>query len=63
MNGHINDHDGATPARRVDDLWRRAVWARRATAARAAAWAADGVIDPGDVHDKGEPSLCVGEAG
>ena len=25
-------------------------------------WSADHVIDPGDSHDKGEISLCVGEA-
>jgi len=37
-------------------------WARRATAARADAWAADRMADPGDRHDRGERSLCVGEA-
>ncbi len=25
-------------------------------------WSSDRVVDPGDSHDKGEPSLCVGEA-
>jgi hypothetical protein len=30
--------------------------------ARASEWASDRVVDPGDTHDKGEPSLCVGEA-
>ncbi len=37
-------------------------WARRATSQRAAEWSSDRVLDPGDVHDKGEQSLCVGEA-
>ena len=37
-------------------------WAARATTARASEWASDRVPDPGDSHDKGEPSLCVGEA-
>jgi len=37
-------------------------WAERATASRQEEWSSDRVIDPGDTHDKGEPSLCVGEA-
>ena len=37
-------------------------WATRATTARAEAWSSDRVLDPGDSHDKGESSLCVGEA-
>ena len=37
-------------------------WARRATSERAAEWSSDRVLDPGDTHDKGERSLCVGEA-
>ncbi len=37
-------------------------WASVATAARAEHWASDGTLDPGDTHDKGEASLCVGEA-
>jgi hypothetical protein len=37
-------------------------WARRATSARAAEWSSDRVLDPGDSHDKGELSLCVGDA-
>jgi hypothetical protein len=32
------------------------------TTASAAGWSSDGVLDPGDSHVKGEPSLCVGEA-
>ena len=34
----------------------------RATVARADQWSSDRTIDPGDTHDKGELSLCVGEA-
>ncbi len=37
-------------------------WARTATMQRAMAWAADRIADLGDAHDKGEASLCVGEA-
>jgi len=37
-------------------------WARQAASDRAAEWSPDRVQDPGDSHDKGEPSLCVGEA-
>ncbi len=35
---------------------------RQAVSARAEDWASDRMLDPGDTHDKGEPSLCVGEA-
>jgi hypothetical protein len=37
-------------------------WAERATLARRQEWASDRELDPGDAHDKGEVSLCVGEA-
>jgi len=37
-------------------------WAEQATATRQEEWSSDRVLDPGDTHDKGEPSLCVGEA-
>ncbi len=37
-------------------------WAERATTARQEAWSSDRELDPGDTHDKGEASLCVGEA-
>ncbi|MGD0313155.1 MAG: hypothetical protein ABSC90_11895 [Acidimicrobiales bacterium] len=37
-------------------------WAVRATLARASQWSSDRVLDEGDSHDKGEVSLCVGEA-
>lgn len=30
--------------------------------ARSAAWTATVTVDSGDTHEKGEPSLCVGEA-
>jgi len=36
--------------------------ARQAANERAAEWSSDRVLDPGDSHDKGEASLCVGEA-
>jgi hypothetical protein len=29
--------------------------------ARSESWTATATADPGDIHDKGEPSLCVGE--
>ena len=37
-------------------------WAVRATLARASGWSSDRALDQGDSHDKGELSLCVGEA-
>ena len=37
-------------------------WAKRATTARQREWSSDRVLDQGDTHDKGETSLCVGEA-
>ena len=37
-------------------------WAERATLARRQEWSSDREVDPGDTHDKGEASLCVGEA-
>jgi len=37
-------------------------WAERATAARQQEWSSDRVLDQGDTHEKGEVSLCVGEA-
>ena len=44
------------------DGWTGSDWACQAASDRAAAWSSDRVADPGDSHDKGEPSLCVGEA-
>jgi hypothetical protein len=37
-------------------------WATRAIRDKATEWSSDRVLDPGDSHDKGEESLCVGEA-
>jgi hypothetical protein len=37
-------------------------WAEQATTARQREWSSDRVVDQGDTHDKGEASLCVGEA-
>jgi hypothetical protein len=37
-------------------------WATKAIQAKATEWSSDRVLDPGDSHDKGEESLCVGEA-
>ena len=37
-------------------------WVAQAMATRAIEWSSDRVLDPGDSHDKGELSLCVGEA-
>ncbi len=53
-----SERDGT---RTVDDR-RAPEWAERATTARQQEWSSDRVVDQGDTHDKGEPSLCVGEA-
>jgi hypothetical protein len=45
-----------TPADRNPD------WATRASTARILTWTSDRVFDDGDSHEKGELSLCVGEA-
>ena len=37
-------------------------WAEQATTALRQEWSSDRVVDQGDTHDKGEASLCVGEA-
>jgi hypothetical protein len=37
-------------------------WAERATSARQQEWSSERALDQGDSHDKGEESLCVGEA-
>ncbi len=42
----------------VDHLDRAA----QATMDRVTEWSPDRTVDPGDRHDKGEASLCVGEA-
>ena len=37
-------------------------WAAPTTTARRNERASERILDPGDSHDKGEASLCVGEA-
>jgi len=58
------DLQDRTEAGRQDGYPVRAApeWARRAASDRVAEWSSDRVLDPGDTHDKGEQSLCVGEA-
>jgi hypothetical protein len=51
------ERDGATGGDRS-----RNGWVARATTAQRNEWASDRILDPGDSHDKGEASLCVGEA-
>ena len=60
----MSDHQLMTQCDHRDGLDDRAGsdWARRAASERAAQWSSDQVVDPGDSHDKGERSLCVGEA-
>ena len=60
----MSDHQRTAEADRPDGsaARRRTEWARRAASDRAAEWSSDRVLDPGDSHDKGEQSLCVGEA-
>jgi hypothetical protein len=60
----MTDHDRSTETipRRVPVDQVGAESARRAMSVRATEWASDRVLDPGDSHDKGEESLCVGEA-
>ena len=55
LTTHTDDRGGRDGTRGPD-------WARRAASERAAEWSPDRVEDPGDSHDKGERSLCVGEA-
>jgi hypothetical protein len=61
MTGH--QHDDRSEFRRgasgADGV--QPQWAARAVSARADDWVS-GTLDPGDSHDKGEQSLCVGEA-
>jgi hypothetical protein len=60
----MDDHQRGTLTGRHDGPVAQTApdWARRATTERAAEWSSDRILDPGDTHDKGEPSLCVGEA-
>jgi hypothetical protein len=58
MNEHQHRHETAAPAKDPRTLEQVA----QATRARVDEWSSDRVVDPGDSHEKGEPSLCVGEA-
>lgn len=57
-------HDDSEECRRRNTTRHRTQpeWAAQAVSARVEDWASDRMLDPGDAHDKGEPSLCVGEA-
>ncbi len=60
----MSDHQPSTQAPKRDgfDCTGELDWARPATRDPANECSSDGVLDPGDTHDKGERSLCVGEA-
>ena len=53
---------GSTPADRLAPAPTAADHVAAAASARSAEWSADAAVDFGDCHDKGEASLCVGEA-
>jgi hypothetical protein len=55
---HQQHYETAAPRRDPSTLERVA----QATRARVDEWSSDRAVDPGDSHQKGEPSLCVGEA-
>ncbi len=60
----MSEHEHSSDIGRRDAPADRAQpdWATRAIQAKATEWSSDRVLDPGDSHDKGEESLCVGEA-
>jgi hypothetical protein len=58
MDEHQHQHE--TPAQGKDPSTLERV--AQATQARVDEWSSDVVVDLGDSHEKGEPSLCVGEA-
>jgi len=60
MRDHDRNNETAPGRVPVDQV--QAESALRAMSVRTAEWASDRVVDPGDSHDKGEHSLCVGEA-
>jgi len=64
MDNRLTDEQPMADPVRSDETAARGTshWAERVTTARAEAWSSDRVLDPGDTHDKGEASLCVGEA-
>ena len=53
---------GSVPADEVAPLLTPADHVAAAATARSAEWSAAHAVDFGDSHDKGEASLCVGEA-
>lgn len=53
---------GTDPTVTIHGVVARLEWAARALETRASEWSSDHVLDPGDAHEKGERSLCVGEA-
>jgi hypothetical protein len=62
MTGHQHDGRPELRPRGAGDEGPRAEWAAPAVPAKADDRASDRTLDPGDSHDKGERSLCVGEA-
>jgi hypothetical protein len=60
----MSEHEYSSDIGRRDASAGRAQpdWATHAIQAKATEWSSDRVLDPGDCHDKGEESLCVGEA-
>jgi hypothetical protein len=58
MSAGTLSHPSSAPARSEPQDRERAISPR----VSAAEWSADHVVAPGDSHDKGEVSLCVGEA-
>ena len=58
MSEYQHQYETAEPVKDPSTLERVA----QATRARVDEWSSDRVVDPGDSHEKGEPSLCVGEA-
>jgi hypothetical protein len=58
MDTSQDRHETAEPGQDPSMLERVA----EATRARVDEWSSDRAVDPGDIHEKGEPSLCVGEA-
>ena len=60
----MSEHEYSSDIGRRDAFAGRAQpdWATQAIQAKATEWSSDRVLDPGDSHDKGEESLCVGEA-
>ena len=60
MNEH--QHQTAEPAATATETRRRSTGSPRRAWTEWTEWSSDRAVDPGDSHDKGEQSLCVGEA-